>query len=95
MTSNTESTESTESTRGTYCVVIEKRLAVSQCPLPDGSCIWKHRKTGRCTYSEAFASNDFTANEFAARVGLPVPDSEALAIIKNSLADKIRHELAD
>lgn len=90
-----DTTDSSTSIRGTFCVVIDKQLAVSQCPLPNGACIWKHRKTGRCTYSEVFASSDFTANEFATRVGLPTPDSEALAIIKNSLADRIRHELQD
>jgi len=87
--------DSTDSIRGTFCVVIEKQLAVSQCPLENGACIWKHRKNGRCTYNEAFASSDFTPNEFAARVGLPPADPEVLNIIKNSLADKIRHELAD
>jgi len=46
-------------------------------------------------YSESFASSDFTASEFAARVGLPPIDSEVFTILKNSLAHKIKHELLD
>lgn len=92
---NDSSTSNTNSTRirGTFCVVIQKQLAVSQCPLAGNSCIWKHRKTSRCTYSELFANSEFTPNEFAARVGLPSAEVSVLDIIRNSLADKIRSEI--
>jgi hypothetical protein len=88
-----ESTTSSTNIRGTFCVVIQKQLAVSQCPLAGNSCIWKHRKTSRCTYNEAFANSEFTPNEFAARVGLPSAEVSVLDIIRNSLADKIRREI--
>jgi hypothetical protein len=78
-----------------FCVIIEKRLVGPRCPLPNGACMWKHRETGDCTYDEQFASSDLTVNEYAARVGLPLADPEAVTIIKNSLADCIRRELVD
>jgi hypothetical protein len=80
---------------GAFCVVIHKQLITSKCPLPKGSCYWKNRLHGQCTYSEEFANSDFTANEFAMRVGLPPIDSEVATILKNSLASKIRRELVE
>jgi hypothetical protein len=78
-----------------FCVIIDKRIAGPKCPLPNGSCMWAHRQTSNCTYNEQFANSDLTVNEYAAHVGLPPADPEAVKIIKNSLADRIRRELVD
>lgn len=83
-----------EPERGTFCVVIHNQLAVSYCPLPNGTCMWKHRVSGRCMYSEDFAATSFTPNDFATRVGLPTIPGEVVNIIKRTVIAKIRDELA-
>lgn len=76
-----------------FCVVIDKLIAGPRCPLPTGSCMWKHRQTSDCTYDEQFASLDFTVNEYAARVGLPTPDPEVLVVMRNSLTARVKSEI--
>ena len=78
-----------------YCGVIHKQLTVPFCPLENTQCMWKHRLTGQCKYSEEFANSDFTPVEFVALVGLPPIDSTVVNILRNSLAFKIKHELHD
>lgn len=80
--------------RGTFCVVINDQLAVSHCPLPQGTCMWKHRVHGLCMYNEEFAHSSFTPNEFALRVGLPGIPGEVVNIIKRAVVARIRDELA-
>ncbi len=54
-----------------HCVVIEREIAVSHCPLPDGVCFWKHRLTGACRYDPQ--AENLSASDLAAYVGAPVP----------------------
>lgn len=86
--------------KGTYCVVIEKQLVTASCPLLRGTCMWKHRIHGGCTYDEKFGTYnektkgyEFTPNEFAIHVGLP-PISEPLVnILKRVVIARIKKEL--
>lgn len=85
--------------RGTWCVVIEKQLAVATCPLPAGSCLWKHAVNGRCTYDPEFAESLTDSKlvknpvaEFANHVGLGPLDPEVVKIIKRSLISVLKKE---
>jgi hypothetical protein len=66
----------------------------ASCPLPKGTCMWKHRIHGQCTYDEEFADSDFSANEFAKHVGLPPIDESVEQTIRQSLADAVRAEFS-
>jgi len=81
--------------RGTFCIIIEKPLLTTFCPLRDGECMWKHRQHKTCTFDEEFADSEFTSAEFASRTGLPVEDSDILDILKNSLFHEIKIGVAD
>lgn len=76
---------------GTFCIVIQKQLAVSNCPLPRGTCVWKHRVTGQCKYDPQLA--DIKVIDLAARVGLPIPTEDQLLETKARLLDAVRAEL--
>lgn len=87
--------------RGTWCVVIEKQLAVATCPLPAGSCLWKHAVNGRCTYDQEFAESLTDSKivknpvlEFANHVGLDAPDPDIVKIIKRSLIALVKKEIS-
>lgn len=81
--------------RGTYCIVIDRQLITRSCPLPKGTCMWKHRVHGLCMYSEEFALSTFSANEYAARVGLPIVDPDIVNILKRVLVSRVKEELAN
>lgn len=69
---------------GTFCVVLQKTLAVSNCPLPLGACTWKHRENGQCCYVPDVRN----VGEVAALVGAPLPtDLEVIAIRATLLAE--------
>jgi hypothetical protein len=76
--------------KGTFCGVIGHQLLVSSCPLNDGRCMWKHRKTGMCAYTNL----SLNAHEFAEHVGLPPLDAAAVNIIRSSLKLKVYREMA-
>lgn len=57
-----------------YCVVVDKELAISHCPLPKGICFFKHRKTGLCSYQPDVTK--MTHEELANLVGV-IPLTEA------------------
>jgi hypothetical protein len=84
-----------EASRGTFCVVIGEQLAVSACPLPKGSCMWKHRLHGLCMYSEEFSSSGFTPNDYAKRVGLPPIDPPMVNMLKRTVLANLKKEIAD
>lgn len=81
--------------RGTFCIVIQQQLAVAHCPLPRGSCMWKHRLHGLCMYSEEFANGSFTPNEYAKRVGLPPIDQPMMSLLKRTVLSNIKKEMSD
>lgn len=90
----------TTSQRGTYCVVIQKQLVVQSCPLPKGSCMWKHRIHGRCMYSDTFGTynektgqHEFSANDYAKRVGLPPIEGPLLSLLKSTVLHNIRKDI--
>jgi hypothetical protein len=89
--------------RGTYCVVIESQLITASCPLKKGTCMWKHRIHGGCTYDEEFAnpapdSHGNTKypdpNEYALRVGLPPISPELVNILRNALVTRVKEEVS-
>lgn len=79
-----------ESDFGTFCGVIGEQLVVSSCPLPKGTCMWKHRLHGLCM----FTADDLTPDEFAKRVGLPPLEAPVVNILRSTIQYKIKHELA-
>lgn len=80
--------------RGTFCIVIHEQLVVASCPLPHGSCMWKHRVLGTCTYNEEFANSGFNANDYALHVGLPPVDQTVVNIVKRTVVANIRKAIA-
>lgn len=81
----------TERKVGTFCVVIQQRLAVTNCPLPIGTCFWKHRVTGQCRYSEN--TTDMNIFDLAKLVGLPIPTEVHIIETKQRLLTAIQSEL--
>lgn len=62
---------------GTFCGAIQKQILVATCPLRKGACMWQHRDTKLCCYTEG----DLDPEAFAAKVGcdpLSEPDLESL-----------------
>lgn len=90
MSQHTGLTTRAEGEDHTKCVVINAKLITPVCPLPSGSCTWKHRKTGVCKYSSAFDGNPPSAQTIAALVG-ERPPSEAVVIrITDSIKSKFK-----
>lgn len=56
----------------TYCVAVEANLLVAVCPLRVGACMWQHRTTHHCKYTE----QEISPEEFAALVNAPTYDHE-------------------
>ncbi len=79
---------------GVYCGMIQKQLIVATCPLPQGTCLWKHRVTGLCTYNEETVnSGTLTPDTFARLVGLPLIPTIAVNKLRDTLASTIKKEL--
>ena len=76
--------------RGTFCGVIGKQIIVASCPLPQGTCMWKHRALGTCRYTD----KELTVPEFCRQVGLPVPEPEVVNKLREDLRDTLQRELA-
>lgn len=74
---------------GTYCIVIEKQIITSSCPLPTGTCIWKHRTTGTCKYDLAI-SPGITPSALCERIGLELPTEAQLTSIKDGLLQAVK-----
>lgn len=75
--------------RGTFCGVIQRQLLSATCPLPKGTCMWKHRATGLCEYTE----KELSPQEFAALVGLPTPSTEVVNSLSQQLQTRLKSEL--
>ena len=75
---------------GTYCVVIQKQLITTQCPLPKGSCFWKHRISGECKYE---SNLNLGVHELANRVGASTPSEEKAIKLKDRLLRKIKKSI--
>lgn len=73
----------------TFCVVVGNELAVSRCPLPEGSCTWQHRATNFCKYSD----RDLTVAEHAVLIGAPVPRPSEIQALEQALIEAIRAEV--
>lgn len=72
-----------------FCGLIKKNLSVPVCPLKNGHCMWKHRKTAECCYT----SDDLTKEEFCSRVGIDqVPTDEQLQELQKNLQDLLLKE---
>lgn len=76
---------------GTFCVVIQKQLAVSHCPLPKGSCVWKHRRTGLCCYD--LNLSDIKLVDLSQLVGLRAPTEDQFLKTRAELLEAIQSEL--
>jgi len=81
---------SSPETKGTFCGVLGQRIIVSTCPLPKGSCMWKHRRTGQCTYTE----DELSPATFAARVGAETPGPDVVNNLRQQLRAVLQQELA-
>lgn len=67
-----------------FCGLVKKNLTIAICPLKNGHCMWKHRKSAECCYT----SDDLTKEEFCALVGIEkVPSDEELQNRQKTLQD--------
>lgn len=74
-----------------FCVVIERRMATSTCPLRKGGCVWRHRKTGLCCYDPSAGVLEVSA--IAKLVGAPIPTPEEQAQIREALLVAAKKEI--
>ncbi|QRE00087.1 hypothetical protein [Burkholderia phage BCSR5] len=74
--------------RGVFCGIIKRQLLVATCPLPKGSCVWKHRVTGQCKYTEA----DLTPVQYAELVGAKMPDHSELVQVRQIVFTEVKKE---
>jgi len=73
-----------------YCVVIDRNLAASKCPLPDvNDCMWCNKQTGACKYT----AKDVSVNEFCELVGVKIPTKERLNGLREELASFTKRHL--
>lgn len=72
----------------TFCVVIQKPLAISFCPIR--TCTWKG-VDGFCKYSREAEALDIPG--LASLLGRPVPDAEHIARTKADLLKAVRSTL--
>lgn len=49
----------------TYCVAVQADIAVPVCPLAKGKCMWQHRQTHVCCYT----NQEMTVDQFCTMVG--------------------------
>lgn len=77
-----------------YCVVIRKFMVTSSCPLPTGSCVWKHGLTGKCSYDETFALSEPNLPDLAKHTGHRCPLPEEAVIIRDALLRTLKHNLS-
>lgn len=76
---------------GAWCAVISKQLAIAVCPLTPNSCVWQHRKTGRCCASPD--NTEIRIGELATLVGAPGPNDFEVSNIKTELLKAVRNAL--
>lgn len=74
---------------GCYCVVIQKQLVTSNCPLPTGTCVWKDRLSGQCRY----VNQDLKVNELARRVHSKTLNLNEAQALKSTLLHEIKTAL--
>ena len=60
-----------------WCAVINKELCVSKCPIPELSCVYRHRISGECKASEA---EGLTYLKLAQVVGVQITDQQCQEI---------------
>ena len=71
---------------GTYCGPLQQRILVSTCPLPKGACMWQHRETLKCQFTQ----DELTPGEFCARVGLPSASAGEVELRKTQILQALR-----
>jgi hypothetical protein len=70
-----------------FCGIIQQTISVSTCPLKHGVCMWRHRNSGECQYTDT----ELTAEEFCSRVGLEVPSNAELEEIRNTIVSVLKN----
>jgi len=66
----------------TFCIMINREIAIATCPLRKGQCYWQHTVNKMCMYT----ADELTPAEFAERTGREPPS----ATDQSSIADKIK-----
>jgi hypothetical protein len=77
----------------TYCVVINKVMAVSICPIPKLNCSFQHCKTNECCYNPVFANSEYAINDLAKLTGNVELTSKEISNIKADLLNKVKISL--
>jgi hypothetical protein len=70
-----------------FCGVIERELTVEKCPLRAGACVWQHKLTGDCVYTET--ASIITLTELSALVGVNKPTDQEVSEIKTEIKQRI------
>lgn len=76
---------------GTYCGPLQKRILVSTCPLVKRSCMWQHRLSQKCCYTQ----DELSPDEFCSRVGLPPPTSGEVELRKTQIVQAVKDSFKD
>lgn len=72
----------------TFCIAIKVEIPVPACPLPKGRCMWQHRESHDCSYTE----QEMTVEQFSQHVGMKrFPTEEQVG----KWMVKLRRELRD
>lgn len=76
----------------TFCVVVDAELKTDVCPLPDNSCFYKHKVTGKCMYTQL--KNEKNVNTMLAAVGEGVElTPQEIKFTINKIKQSIKEQL--
>lgn len=76
----------------TFCVIIERQLVTKTCPVPEGNCVWRDRKTNYCKYKEELVGCD--PRTLAAVVNVPAPTEAEQESIKADIKAAVIKEIS-
>lgn len=76
----------------TYCVVIERYLVTSTCPVPDANCMWMDKVNKKCKYKEELQGCDPAV--LAKVVNVVVPTDQELESTKAAIKAAVIKELS-
>lgn len=74
------------------CILVQRKLRGSVCPLHKGACFYQHRDTHVCRSN---LSNTKDVNKLAAGVGLPVPTPEQIRDTMQSIQESVQQGMKE
>lgn len=77
----------------TYCIVVNKTMNTTVCPIPKLNCTFQHSKTNECCYNSTFANSEYTINDLAKLTGNLELTSKEISNIKLELLTQVKISL--